>query len=76
MHTTADPHVWLPGATAEPGGVSPLAGPAHANGNGHGHNAHALRALGGSRVLVLNASYEPINVCNVRRATVHVLSSP
>src|SRR5207248_11484826 len=49
------------------------AGPAHANGNGHGHNAHALRALGGSRVLVLNASYEPINVCNVHRATVLVL---
>ena len=27
----------------------------------------------GSRVLVLNASYEPINVCNIRRATVLVL---
>ena len=27
----------------------------------------------GSRVLVLNASYEPINVCTVRRATVLVL---
>jgi 5-methylcytosine-specific restriction endonuclease McrA len=27
----------------------------------------------GSRVLVLNASYEPINVCNVRRATVLIL---
>jgi 5-methylcytosine-specific restriction endonuclease McrA len=30
---------------------------------------------GGSRVLVLNASYEPINVCTVRRATVLLLKS-
>jgi len=33
-----------------------------------------LRATGG-RVLVLNASYEPINVCTVRRAAVLVLKS-
>ena len=33
-----------------------------------------LRARGG-RVLVLNASYEPINVCTVRRATVLLLKS-
>jgi 5-methylcytosine-specific restriction endonuclease McrA len=33
-----------------------------------------LRA-GGGRVLVLNASYEPINVCTVRRAAVLVLKS-
>ena len=32
-----------------------------------------LRASG--RVLVLNASYEPINVCTVRRAAVLVLKS-
>ena len=32
---------------------------------------HAPRV--GGRVLVLNASYEPINVCNVRRAAVLVL---
>jgi 5-methylcytosine-specific restriction endonuclease McrA len=31
------------------------------------------RRPGPSRVLVLNASYEPINVCTVRRATVLVL---
>ena len=31
------------------------------------------RATVSSRVLVLNASYEPINVCTVRRATVLVL---
>jgi 5-methylcytosine-specific restriction endonuclease McrA len=29
----------------------------------------------GGRVLVLNATYEPINVCSVRRATVLVLKS-
>ena len=47
----------------------------HVNGHGqhacNGHNGHR-RGIG-SRVLVLNASYEPINVCNVRRATVLVL---
>ena len=30
---------------------------------------------GRGRVLVLNATYEPINVCTVRRATVLVLKS-
>ena len=33
----------------------------------------ARRRRGGGRVLVLNASYEPINVCTMRRATVLVL---
>ena len=33
------------------------------------------RRVGGGRVLVLNASYEPINVCTVRRATVLLLKS-
>jgi 5-methylcytosine-specific restriction endonuclease McrA len=33
------------------------------------------RRPGGERVLVLNATYEPINVCTVRRATVLVLKS-
>jgi 5-methylcytosine-specific restriction endonuclease McrA len=40
------------------------------NGN---HSSHA-RAAGG-RVLVLNASYEPINVCTTRRATVLILKA-
>ena len=40
----------------------------HVNGHANGH----LHAPGG-RVLVLNASYEPINVCTVRRATVLLL---
>jgi 5-methylcytosine-specific restriction endonuclease McrA len=34
---------------------------------------HAQRGSVNSRVLVLNASYEPINVCTVRRAAVLVL---
>ena len=38
----------------------------------HGGRSHS-RVSG--RVLVLNASYEPINVCTVRRATVLVLKS-
>ncbi len=36
----------------------------------HGGRTHARP---GGRVLVLNASYEPINVCTMRRATVLVL---
>ena len=47
----------------------------HLNGherNGHGH---ARRPTTGGRVLVLNASYEPINVCTVRRATVLLLKA-
>jgi 5-methylcytosine-specific restriction endonuclease McrA len=38
--------------------------------NGSGRSP--IRAIGG-RVLVLNATYEPINVCTVRRATVLLL---
>jgi 5-methylcytosine-specific restriction endonuclease McrA len=40
----------------------------------NGHHAVRLRAAGG-RVLVLNASYEPINVCTVRRAAVLLLKA-
>ena len=35
----------------------------------------ARRRVASGRVLVLNASYEPINVCTVRRAAVLVLKS-
>ena len=42
--------------------------------NGHGGRQHTLGGIG-SRVLVLNASYEPINVCTVRRATVLLLKA-
>ena len=72
MDTPADPDVRLRGADS-PGvnGAALLA----VNGSGdrgssNGHAAHGLRS---SRVLVLNASYEPINVCTVRRAAVLVL---
>jgi 5-methylcytosine-specific restriction endonuclease McrA len=52
--------------------VSEHAAPASALGAG-GPGQPAPRS--GSRVLVLNASYEPINVCTVRRAAVLVLKS-
>jgi len=42
--------------------------PVSTNGHAPGHGI-------GGRVLVLNASYEPINVCTIRRATVLVLKS-
>ena len=57
----ADPHVAKMG-----GKVVPIAGRLH------GGRTHSHRGPGG-RVLVLNASYEPINVCTMRRATVLVL---
>jgi 5-methylcytosine-specific restriction endonuclease McrA len=45
--------------------------------NGHAPRTNGVARIGGtgSRVLVLNASYEPINVCTVRRATVLVLKA-
>ena len=71
MDTAADPHVGLRGQGAPELAASASA----ANGNGHVHhlNGHRLRPGVSGRVLVLNASYEPINVCNIRRATVLVL---
>src|SRR5688572_27337508 len=39
----------------------------------HGGRTHARPSAPGGRVLVLNASYEPINVCTMRRAAVLVL---
>ena len=49
--------------------------PVVTNGNGHRPPAAAMRArrLARGRVLVLNASYEPLNVCTVRRALVLIL---
>jgi 5-methylcytosine-specific restriction endonuclease McrA len=45
-----------------------------ASANGHpSGNGHRKGHLGNGRVLVLNASFEPINVCTVRRAAVLVL---
>ena len=59
MDSVADPHV---------GGVRD-------NVVSINHRYHGGRRHGGigGRVLVLNASYEPINVCTMRRATVLVL---
>jgi 5-methylcytosine-specific restriction endonuclease McrA len=79
MHSNADPHVGLQGASApEPGRVASPAVDSTANGHRPTPTAKLHRLNGhrphiGGRVLVLNASYEPINVCNVRRATVLVL---
>jgi hypothetical protein len=36
---------------------------------------HRRRGRDGGRVLVLNATYEPINVCTVRRAAVLLLKA-
>jgi 5-methylcytosine-specific restriction endonuclease McrA len=45
-----------------------------ASANGHpGSNGHRRIRPGNGRVLVLNASFEPINVCTVRRAAVLML---
>ena len=45
-----------------------------ASANGHpSTNGHPKSFPGNGRVLVLNASFEPINVCTVRRAAVLVL---
>jgi 5-methylcytosine-specific restriction endonuclease McrA len=49
-------------------GAGPSSNGASANGNGH-----RRIGLGGTRVLVLNATFEPINVCTIRRAAVLVL---
>jgi 5-methylcytosine-specific restriction endonuclease McrA len=73
MDTAGDPHVAHRGLGAS--GFDGVAAEVHTNGNGNGVarlNGHRPHGIGG-RVLVLNASYEPINVCNVRRATVLVL---
>ena len=78
MDTADDPHVGLRGTDAS----ELIGGPARAHvngneGNGRAHirhlNGHRTHMGIGGRVLVLNASYEPINVCNLRRATVLVL---
>ena len=50
-------------------GVAPVALNGHRPTNGH------VPARPAGRVLVLNASYEPINVCTMRRATVLVLKA-
>jgi 5-methylcytosine-specific restriction endonuclease McrA len=51
---------------------APIQGAGVAADNGRGRNRGTVISIGG-RVLVLNATYEPINVCTVRRATVLLL---
>jgi len=54
-------------------GVAKVAVNGHVTSNGRGRlNGHSPAGPGG-RVLVLNASFEPINVCTMRRAAVLVL---
>jgi 5-methylcytosine-specific restriction endonuclease McrA len=55
-------------------GVVSVAG-ARAARSGPGRPDATAGRLAGSRVLVLNATYEPINVCTVRRAAVLVLKA-
>jgi 5-methylcytosine-specific restriction endonuclease McrA len=68
MEDLADPEVGRRRVAAARGG-----GRRHSN--GHQANGSGRLRSHGSRVLVLNASYEPINVCTVRRAAVLVLKS-
>ena len=78
MEDLADPEVFRARrSTAAGGGTAPAPAGVNghsANGNGSNGNGEAPRLAAG-RVLVLNASYEPINVCTVRRAAVLVLKS-
>jgi len=64
------------GASAAAGRVAkagPSSNGAGANGNGRANGHGHVNLLGNGRVLVLNATYEPINVCTVRRAAVLLL---
>ena len=70
------------GATADSATRAEINGNQAAHHNGHvEHDAEAdaevavaaARRLTRGRVLVLNASYEPLNVCTVRRALVLLL---
>lgn len=66
MDTVGDPDVARRGAPAPGAAVA-------RNGSSNGNARGWLERSG--RVLVLNASYEPINVCTMRRATVLVLKA-
>jgi 5-methylcytosine-specific restriction endonuclease McrA len=59
------------GSDSIPGPVGPAAPPGQAA--GEEREGRRGRQSDSSRVLVLNASYEPLNVCTVRRAVVLVL---
>ena len=63
LHTERIP--WAEAGDSEPGPALAL----------HGAGRPAQRSGSSGRVLVLNASYEPINVCTVRRAAVLILKN-
>ena len=68
MEPTATTRTASPAHTGD-ADVPPELGPAR-----QGHDRRGPHRRGDSgRVLVLNASYEPLNVCTVRRAVVLVL---
>jgi 5-methylcytosine-specific restriction endonuclease McrA len=60
-----EPIPWAEAGDSEPGPALAL----------HGAGRPAQRSGSSGRVLVLNASYEPINVCTVRRAAVLILKN-
>jgi 5-methylcytosine-specific restriction endonuclease McrA len=64
-----------PQESAQPTGDDPVPGPAGPAAPQHAGTEARGRSGGSSssRVLVLNSSYEPLNVCTVRRAVVLVL---
>src|SRR3982751_397072 len=53
--------------------LPPLGSVPHDDHQRYGPNSNGTGRWSGGRVLVLNATYEPINVCTVRRATVLLL---
>src|SRR5258705_7156873 len=55
--------------------VPPLGSVPHDDHQRHGSNTDGTGRWSGGRVLVLNATFEPINVCTVRRATVLLLKA-
>jgi 5-methylcytosine-specific restriction endonuclease McrA len=71
MEDLADPEVGGRRLAVAPA----LAAPQRIAVNGHSRNGAGSIRRPSTRVLVLNASYEPINVCTVRRAAVLVLKS-
>jgi len=70
VRTTLRPHAGSASVAAEP--EEPAPGPAGPGAPEIGEHQRGRRRDSG-RVLVLNSSYEPLNVCTVRRAVVLVL---
>jgi 5-methylcytosine-specific restriction endonuclease McrA len=73
MDEVADPEVAVRALNGTSASIA-VNGSEPAATNGRRSRNGVAHGIGG-RVLVLNASYEPINVCTIRRATVLVLKS-